>query len=202
MSNKACAAQRLGAAMTVDRRDQFKLAMYEAYWSNVTRAEDAAWKMIAAYTALIAGLSLALSTIGTAAFVSVLIIFSFMAIAISLNANLWFVRNVGLISNLEMDFLDESDYGVLIPKGYRRKLPFVSTRTFEVWWVMILAFFSSCTTIVLLLFSKIPDITGRILVAELYLSAFILTSMYGWSLMRRYERFKTGAPGRTTVSQT
>jgi len=170
--------------------------MYKAFWSNVTRAEEAAWKMIAAYTALFAGLSIATPTIGIMGFLSVIIVFSFMAIGISLNANLWFVRNIGLISNLEMDFLKHEDYGVLIPLSYQEKLEFVSRKTFEVWWIMIVAFLSVCILTLVALFPKLCATFDKLLILAIFFGSLLLTCVYGQSLKKRYDRFKEAAPGR------
>ena len=48
-----------------EKRDRFLLHGYDAFWNNVSRSEDTAWKMIAAYSALIAGVALARDVITT-----------------------------------------------------------------------------------------------------------------------------------------
>ncbi|MEM2112069.1 MAG: hypothetical protein QXX08_09380, partial [Candidatus Bathyarchaeia archaeon] len=113
------------------------LRMYSEYWDNVTRAEDNAWKIFASYTALFAGLSLALPVIGNLGFLALLLIFSFVAIAIALRANLWFVRNLGLISNIEQEFLEKEDYGTIVPCWFRKKTGFLNN---EIWWIHIITY--------------------------------------------------------------
>jgi hypothetical protein len=184
-----------------DERKKFLLEFYQACWNNVTRAEESAWKMFAAYTAIFAGLAFASETIGIAGFLSLLSIFSFLAIALSLNANLWFVRNIGLISNLEKEFLDESDYGVLLPKSYKEKIPFFSFRVFEAWWVLIAAYFSISLTVLIFLFPQISDCNQKILVSAIYLVSLFLTILYGILLKLRHKRFAEGARGKQPESR-
>lgn len=182
-------------------RIKFLLEFYQACWNNVTRAEEAAWKMFAAYTAVFAGLALASGTIGIAGFLSILTIFSFLAIALSLNANLWFVRNIGLISNLEMEFLREPDYGVLVPRSYKKKIPFFSFRVFEAWWILVVAYFSISLTVLLALFPQLSSCGEKILVLTIYLVSAFLTALYGLLLSLRHKKFENGAPGRSPRNQ-
>jgi hypothetical protein len=53
---KALLSER-GVQVTSDYRKEFMLRTYSAFWDCVSRAEDSAWKIVAAYVALFAGLS-------------------------------------------------------------------------------------------------------------------------------------------------
>lgn len=183
-------------------RKKFLLEFYQVCWNNVTRAEEASWKMFAAYTAVFAGLAFASEIIGTAGFLSVLSIFSFLAIALSLNANLWFVRNIGLISNLEKEFLSESDYGVLVPENYKEKIPFFSFRVFEAWWVLIVAYFSISLTIHVVLLPLVSNCNQKLLVLAIYLGSLFLTILYGIFLSLRHKEFVKRAPGKQPEGQS
>jgi hypothetical protein len=174
-------------------RIKFLLQMHNSYWNNISRAEDACWKMMAAYTALIAGLSLSVPVIGYIGFLEIFIPFSFMSIAIFLNANLWFLRNIGLISNLEKEFLRNVDYNYLIPKRWSKKYSFLNS---EPWWVFISAYFFVCLLITLLMFQKI-DCTEKISIGFLFLICLSLIILYGKKMRDRYERFKIEAPGKS-----
>ena len=189
--------------MTQDSdRKKFLLEFYQVCWNNITRAEESAWKMFAAYTAVFAGLAFASEIIGIAGFLSVFSIFSFLAIALSLNANLWFVRNIGLISNLEKEFLHESDYGVLVPESYKGKIPFFSLRVFEAWWVLIVAYFGISLTVLIVLFAQISDCSQKILVVAIYLVSLFLTILYGIFLNLRHKKFVKGVPGKQLEGQS
>jgi len=177
------------------RRDTFLLEFYKVCWNNITRAEEAAWKMFAAYTAVLAGLSLASGIIGKVGFLLITIIFSFLAISLSLNANLWFVRNIGIISNLEKEFLYSEDYDSLIPKGYQKKVPFFSLRAFEAWWVLIVSYFGICVTTTGLLLPQISGCDQKIIVIVVFLECFFLTVLYGISLKHRHDRLVEKAKG-------
>lgn len=178
---------------TNENRIKFLLQMHSSYWNNITRAEDACWKMMAAYAALITGLSLSISAIGYTGFLGIFIPFSFMSIAIFLNANLWFLRNIGLISNLEKEFLRDTDYNYLIPKKWSKKYSFLNS---EPWWVFIFVYFSVCLIITIFMFQKI-NYGEQIFVVSLYLVSFLFTIWYGKKMRDRYEKFKANAPGRT-----
>jgi len=178
-----------------DRRDKtkFLLQMHEAYWNNISRAEDACWKMIAAYTALIAGLSISISVIGFAGFLAVFIPFSFLSVIISLNANLWFVRNIGLISNLEKEFLEKGDYNSLIPRDFGDKYPFINS---EPWWIFVFVYFSVCSIVTGIMFQKL-NCTEQVLIACLFSFGVLFTIWYGAAMHARYEKFKKEAPGKS-----
>ena len=174
-----------------ERRSKFLLEMHKAYWNNISRAEDASWKMIAAYTALIAGLAFSSPVIGYTGILAIFIPFSFMSVAISLNANLWFLRNIGLISNLEREFLNDTDYDRLIPKRWQLKYPFINT---EPWCLFALVYFSVCCIVTALLLPQINKI-AQIYITCLFLGCLIPTVWYWNKLRKRYERFKIEAPG-------
>lgn len=183
----------------VDRRDKFLLEMYTAFWSRITSAEESTWKMLAAYTALFAGLAFASQTIGFLAFSTLIIIFSFCALALSLNANLWFVRNINLIRNLEKEFLYANDYDVLIPKRYQDPYPFFTFETFEAWWVLGLVYFAVATIILAVSVSRvccIQTFNEWLLTLATYGLCLILTVAYGLVLRHRFVRFIEHAPGK------
>ena len=172
---------------------KFLLQMHKVYWSNISRAEDACWKMMAAYTALIAGLTFSVPFIGYSGFLGVFIPFSFMSVIISLNANLWFLRNISLISNLEKEFLSDKDYNYLIPRRWAQKYPFLNS---EPWWVFVSVYFSVCVIITFfIIFPKI-NCTERKFAISLFLIFSFFTIFYGWWMWRRYKRFKAEAPGK------
>jgi hypothetical protein len=178
-----------------DRRDEFLLKMYEAFWNNITRAEDAAWKLLATYTALFAGLALAFTVVGPLGFAVLVTLFSFLAIALSLNANLWFVRNIGLIANLEKEFLNKQDYGVLIPEPWGKdKVPFFSLKRFEAWWVFVPVYLAVAVVTIEVLWSQF-SCAQALVVALLFVSCMFLTIAYGWHLNSRHDALIRGAPG-------
>jgi hypothetical protein len=169
--------------------------MYEAYWSNITRAEDAAWKILATYTGLFAGLALAFTVVGPLGFATLVILFSSLAIAISLNANLWFVRNIGLISNLEKEFLREQDYGILIPASWRKgKVQFFSLKHLEAWWVFVPVYLAVAVVTIAVLWSQFSCVQA-LAVTIIFMVCVLLTVIYGWSLKLRHDDLVHGAPG-------
>jgi hypothetical protein len=169
-----------------ERRDRFLLSMYDTFWSNINRANDTAWKVFAAYAALFAGLTLARTIIGTLVVGVVIITFSLLAAALSFNSNLWFVRNVALISRIEEQFLDPTDYGKIVPPSWRRKEPsFAST---EVWWVLAAVYILITLLTAAVLFVSISPVEQVMLGVYLTIS-LVATGRYERSQERKYKNF-------------
>ncbi len=169
-------------------RNDFVIKMYETFWNNISRAEDTAWKMMASYTALFAGVSLAVPYITIVGFVSIVAIFSFLAAAISLNANLWFVRNISMISSIEKELLLDTDYGKILPKSFQNKLPFFSWAEIEVWWLLIPVFIAVPLATFGIAFNSLAAY-DRLVIAKLFAILSFVTVGYGWSLRKRHLKY-------------
>lgn len=183
----------------LSKREKFLIEYYNKAWNNISRAEDAAWKMMAAYAGLIAGLSFVYDKIGVMGFLSILIIFSFFSISISMNANLWFVRNIGIISNIEKEFLEKTDYNYLIPRSYSKKFDFfnIHPRYWEAWWIHVFTYFLVCITLTLFLWSEVEIIKTQIfIIIGFYFLGILWTIYYGYLLYDRQRRFKENAKGK------
>jgi len=166
--------------------------MYESSWDNVNRAEDSLWKIFAAYTALFAGLGLAIDTIGNFGFLFLITIFSFAGIFSSLTANSWFVRNMGIISNIEKEFLEFNGNEVIPKKWVARKVPFLKM---ENWWIIVALFFTIIIAIHVIMMDKISeeDMAKQILLDVL---GGIFVAMYGIQLQRKHNNFVENAKGK------
>lgn len=178
--------------LTLEKREEFLLKMYETCWNNVTRAEDAIWKIIAAYTALFAGLSIAKPVIGSLGFILLIIVFSIAGMCVSMNANLWFTRNMGLISNIEKEFLKKEDWDTLLPKKWAKKKASFSSK--EIWWII----FSIFPVVILATTYVIyPDVKQNIIcivIAELV--GFVIVIWYIFKTKKTYNGFIKEAPGK------
>lgn len=167
--------------------------MYESCWNNVTRAEDSLWKVFAAYTALFAGLGLTIDHIGTFGFLFIMTIFSFAGIISSLIANSWFVRNMGIISNIEKEFLNFSANEV-IPKSWMSgKVGFLNE---ENWWTIVALFSAILIAIHVVLLSTLSeaDLPKQIVLDVL---GGIFVGFYWIMLQRKQNNFTNNAPGKT-----
>jgi hypothetical protein len=178
-------------------RKEFMLRMYSAFWDCVSRAEDSAWKIMAAYVALFAGLYFFYQIIGAAAVATIFIVFSYTAIAFALRANAWFVRNMGLISNLEKEFLNKEDYEVLIPRFFADKPRFLN---WEVWNIQVISYSSICVAFLFYVFPKIDICEHRIIVATFFALGLLLTIICGWHYYNQQRDFCQHAPGKEPVS--
>ena len=173
----------------VQLRNDFLLKLYEISWNNIHTAQDTAWKMMASYTALFPGLSIAIPYITLFGFVSIIVLFSFLAVAISLNANLWFVRNVGITSSIEKDMLLESDLDKIIPKRWvTGKVTFFSWRRIEVWWVFVPVFIG-VPLITLAVSYHLLTYCEQAGTTVLFAVALLLTAIYGHNLSGRHHRY-------------
>lgn len=180
---------------TGSNREQFLLQMYSAFWDCISRAEDSAWKVIAAYIALFVGLHFLYQIIGPAGVATIFIIFSFTAVVFALRANLWFIRNMGLISNLEKEFLRKEDYEVLIPKSFAEnvKMPFLN---WEIWIIQAISYFGICIAFLLYIFPKIEICEHKIIVSSVFAASLLFTIFCGWHYQKELRDFSKHAPGR------
>lgn len=102
-------------------RKDFIREMYRVYWANIARSMEGVWKILAPITVvgtIIVGVhkdylppSLGLSL----AFVVI-----FWALNMTIDLNSWHRRNLFFLAKVEREFLNEEDYGVLLPVKYRR----------------------------------------------------------------------------------
>lgn len=101
-------------------RDEFVREMYRVYWANMSRSMDGTWKLLAPVTVggtIIAGVHKDYLPASMGLALAFLIVFWAMNITIDLNA--WHRRNLLFASKAERTFLRESDFGTLLPSGYR-----------------------------------------------------------------------------------
>jgi hypothetical protein len=178
--------------MAGNKRESFLMRMYGEYWDNITRAEDSAWKIFASYTTLFAGLSLAYAIISDLGFLLLLLIFSFVAITMALRANLWFVRNLGLISNIEQEFLEKKDYGTIVPCWFLKKIGFIND---EIWWIHIIAYLTVALSVTSFMYHKLEAVARQYVLIVLIIG-LLLCFVYGFSLYIQHIEFKSQAPGK------
>lgn len=173
-------------------RKDFLIKMYESSWNNVNRAEDSLWKIFAAYTALFAGLGLAIDAIGNFGFLFVMTIFSFAGIFSSLTANGWFVRNMGIISNIEKEFLKFNENEVIPKEWMENKVPFFKM---ENWWIIVALFFIIIIAIHVIMIDKILEQDyGALIVLDIL--GVIFVTMYGIYLQMKHSDFVENAKGK------
>jgi hypothetical protein len=102
-------------------RQEFLLKMYETTWHNIARTDEALWRFFIAYvTVVVAALFLSDKYINDIYYGLIIAVFiTAVATCYSFNVNLWFLRNVLIIGNLEASFLDANDYGKIIPANWK-----------------------------------------------------------------------------------
>ena len=170
------------------------MKMYESYWNNINRAEDSLWKIFAAYTALFAGLGLAIDFIGNFGFLFIMTIFSFAGMISALVSNSWFTRNMGLIANIEKELLAESDFDNIMPKVWTTgKVSFLNR---ENWWIIIALFGAVIIGIHVILLDTLPE-EGFGIQIILDVIGFVFVGIYWGYLSRAHKNFVDSAPGKT-----
>lgn len=167
--------------------------MYESSWNNVSRAEDSLWKIFAAYTALFAGLGIAIDTIGVFGFLFIMTIFSFAGVISSLITNSWFVRNMGIISNIEKEFLEFTDTEVIPKIWMSGKVSFLNR---ENWWITIALFFAVIVGIHIILLSELTW-EEFVKLITLDVVGLIFVGGYWIYLTKAQNDFENQAPGKT-----
>lgn len=88
-----------------EQKKQFETQMYNQFWNNVRRAEASSWQVFLSYSLFIGIITFLFeNNMPNWVLVILIIIFTILAITMSLSANLWFVRNMYLISRVEKQF--------------------------------------------------------------------------------------------------
>ena len=106
---------------TQNLRGEFLQKWYGDLWRNIDRSFTTVWQSFAAIgaaMAIYAGIfSGRIPTFeGT---IAAILVFTW-AVALTLDSNKWFIRNIIFISRIEQEFLRDDDYGRIIPKEYRQ----------------------------------------------------------------------------------
>ncbi len=194
--------------VALSKRDEFLLHMYDAFWDNITRAENTTWTIIVVYGALIAGVGLAQTLLTPVGASFVLIVFGYLASCFSASSNLWFRRNLTMIGRLESQFLNRNDYGFLLPPGYKKPRKFW---TLEYWTVLFFAYpFVSIVLSMILLFPPIQtpvpvapiSYTGLVLIFTTVAAGLGFTAYFASVQRCNYARFlqDTNGPDPRTDS--
>ncbi len=162
-------------------RAELLLHIYNSFWNNISRAEEAAWKSMASVTALY-GIFLYLGNTMMTSFLAgwkyhfifaTLAAIAVFGIITSLRNNLWWARNLHLISNVEEIILKEEDFGTIIPTSFKDSGTFVNWK--EVWWIHIFYYFFLLLNVVIISFVLIDWVVAGILLVG---SLFIIGNQY------------------------
>jgi len=186
--------------MPKDRED-FLIEMYRSFWENVTRSERNMWQMISFYIAIITAIFIAMKGEHLDIFGGslILILFSYWTIYITLTAHLWICRNMGLISNIEKEFLKKNDYGKIFPTSFKRKLTLFRHP---------LAYFYICEGLILLTaliaagngviqVGKVECMTWKCIIIILsWILGFLIAIIQLKHHLRKHKEFIEEAPGK------
>lgn len=164
---------------------QFYLKMYSEYWNNIRTATESSWKIFLSYSVIVGVISFLYNN-NLAAWIITLLIIGFTAIAISitLNSNLWFLRNLIFISRIEPIF----DPNKVLPKEYKNfDKSFINDEIFTLHLILYLII---CIFLCLFFIFQLKSWleltfiligTGLIIVAVVY---------YGLHMYKRYDKHR------------
>ncbi|KKL71517.1 hypothetical protein LCGC14_2094120 [marine sediment metagenome] len=172
--------------------------MYSEFWANVRRAEDTSWKIFVSYSVFVGVISFLYEyNMAPLLILCLIVLFTTIAIAISLNANLWFVRNMYLISLSESVF----EPFEIIPRKWvpLRDLKFLNS---EIWMIHIVlntiigGFLSAFFSIQLTIFSFEFWVSMIILIA-----CIISIILYWRHLSKQFTDLKKELPVQSTIKK-
>lgn len=190
----------------LSRRDHFVLEMYKIFWQNVARTRVSLWAFIPSFAGaiwilfqnqeLFEGFPISSSILVIIGINSISIFFS----SIAFNLNLWFIRNMELISRLEYEMLDENDIDRLIPKSWVEK-----ERSFFNWeFYCVFAYFFIIAGIVLSLGIIVKNNLGLYEISIIVIALVIgllIEYFYVVYLKERYAKLLkvSNKPGKQTL---
>jgi len=175
----------------MEKRDQFLLEYYKVAWDNINENRGGLWKVLIPYLGFYAILDYGYGTIGILGVILLLFIINTFIMVVSINLNLWFARNMIIISNIESCFLKKEDYGKLIPQYFYKKENIYFHRL-EIWMLVFL--FVLCIHILVYILSLI-QMEEFILVSITFFISLVITSISYWYHKKRYDAFFKNAPG-------
>jgi hypothetical protein len=170
------------------------MKMYEKSWDNITRSEDAIWKVFAAYTALFAGLAVANTIIGIFGFAWLMVFFSLCGMFVCINANQWFARNITMIKNVEKEFLSDENYGTIVPIRWSSKTN-SSFFKVEIWWIIFFLFLAVSIGTIRLTYAHL-DLQQLVIILITQIIGLIVVALYCKNAYSAHKGFVKDAPGR------
>lgn len=189
----------------MDKREQFMLEYYKVAWNNISKTRDGMWKILVPYLGFYAVLGYALDKIGTLGVILLLMGINTFMMVISMNLNMWFLRNLNIISNMELYFLKKEDYGKLIPEYFHEKKTIRFNRP-EVW---IFAFFSILIvhslvyvfSLILFCLHEVPK-NEFFWISVVFFAGLFVASFFYFYYKAEHNKFLKAAPGyRETEDQ-
>jgi len=103
-------------------REEFLRTWYQVLWSNIDRSMMSVWQ-ITGLIVVVGGAFIYRDKLGPNLTVSLQMIVIFWAINNTIDMNSWHRRNLLFIFRVEQQFLNDTDYGRVIPSSYRGDPP-------------------------------------------------------------------------------
>lgn len=167
-----------------DYSKEFIIRMYDEFWKNIRNAEGSSWKVFFSYSVFIGIISFLLqNNISTCLIIILISLFTTIAVSISMNANLWFLRNTYLISRIEPKF---EIYDIIPERWKKFKMGFINR---EIWTIHIILYLLIGVFIIMFFFPKINLCSLEFTFVIIGLSvSLLLTISYGFYLFKQYKK--------------
>lgn len=160
----------------------FKERMYSEFWQNVRNAEKTSWKVFISYDLFIGIISYLLTyTFSNLMIIILLTLLTTIAISITLNANLWFLRNMYLISKVERVF---KPYDIIPLKWKEFKLPFFNR---EIWTIHLFLYILINISLSIFFFVNL-DLPSILWILGVILICLVTISFYACHLYKQYKK--------------
>ncbi len=159
------------------------MKMYEQYWNNVRIAEELSWKVFFIYSVTMSIITFFYEYNMVNWILSLLITgLTAIAISISLNANLWFLRNMVLITRVESKF----DLMDILPEKWKKfEKNFFND---EIWWLHVFLYLIISSFLCIFFISESISIENIIYFFIGLIMISIPSIWYGIHLRKRYKK--------------
>lgn len=177
-------------------RQNFLMKMYGKSWTNIMRTDESMWKLFMSYATVVIGAISLSDKVLKNPFLGLIVTLFITAVmtCYSFNVNLWFLRNLIIIGNLEASFLYSTDYNKIIPKRWK---PPYEGKFFSFKEFPTILGFSYTIFEILIIYIYIEELNRKqiIMLGIIFIVLSILTICYTCNLVKRFEDIKKDAPG-------
>ena len=109
--------------MNEDKREQFLLHLYDQLWRSIERRESGLWQFLGLCGIILVYLVASIEKVPPDLAAYLVIVVSFFGIIIAIHSGKWVELNRMMIVNIEKQFLDNNDLGMIIPLYFHMRNP-------------------------------------------------------------------------------
>lgn len=179
-----------------ESKEKFMLEQYRTAWNNIDNHREGLWKLLVPYLGL-AFLNYSTNNLLSLEIMLVIIfLINTFIIGISINFNLWFIRNIRLSRNIETYFLSKDDYGKLLPKKYAQDGCPLQFMIKEIW--MFVIYFIGIIHIglwIFYVFFSHAELINKMIISLVFLTSLHILVLWYFYHKKRYYDFVNDTKG-------